>query len=783
MSSMTLAGSAESKTNAVLGDVRIGLEGEIVGYAVDPIDLGRRLVVELRIDGEPIAVAISDRFEPTLLDRRLGDGCYGFMFPAPRIGEGVARATVVLANSDCEVGRSLLVQSRRRETDQASRPSDARWVGGLRFAGWIRPQAPERAEEIEAIVEGECVARVKADRWTPFGDGSLHGAAQLFNLSLPRRFADGRVRKAHIRVVEGEELAASPCDFVAFEDGLADFLEQRCAAPSEILRGRLFDKLMPQAIPFEEFAAWRARYPQNPPPTPPKGLIAVALIGDQRFEECLASLEAQEGCDWVAGCLADVGAGIAFERDALEQFIATQAAGCETVILAKSGTVFEPNALTHLASALEQSPQASIAYSDLILQSADGSLWPLAWPAFDYERAMEQGYAARVFAVRCSRLAEALATGAHDLFRIFNCCLDRPNGGRPGNGDGAPVHVPNFLATISADEGAGEAPWLAEAAREHFEARGLEVRVAASPRASWPAVRVRRAIADKTLSVVIDARSLRVDMEVCLNSIDKAAKGVEYEVFLVGNDADLVEFDYLRDNVRRVHMRGRASLERCANSVMTAASGDYLFLLDAAFGDFTEDDMRELMSRLEEPDAAAVGPLLINASGGVSGAAQVLGVGFAAAVAVEFATGRAAAYRDDLAVAGEASALVAVGMMTRRDLFRSLSGFDVDRFGDFAVTDYGLRARERGLRLIATPHARLSRPSSAPRRGLPRAEDERERDLRNLRARWGEALLDDPYYNPCLSLDLPFSGLAWPPRSRQPRRPVQGRPRATPPGF
>ena len=72
-------------------------------------------------------------------------------------------------------------------------------------------------------------------------------------------------------------------------------------------------------------------------------------------------------------------------------------------------------------------------------------------------------------------------------------------------------------------------------------------------------------------------------------------------------------------------------------------------------------------------------------------------------------------------------------------------------------------------------------------RGLDRAGDKAmrfERELRNLRNKWGDALIDDPYYNPVLSLDpVPFSALAWPPRRRAPRLNLPPRPVNLPPGF
>ena len=45
-----------------------------------------------------------------------------------------------------------------------------------------------------------------------------------------------------------------------------------------------------------------------------------------------------------------------------------------------------------------------------------------------------------------------------------------------------------------------------------------------------------------------------------------------------------------------------------------------------------------------------------------------------------------------------------------------------------------------------------------------------ERELQNLRAKWGAVLAADPYYSPVLTLDpIPFSALAWPARAMEPR--------------
>ena len=51
------------------------------------------------------------------------------------------------------------------------------------------------------------------------------------------------------------------------------------------------------------------------------------------------------------------------------------------------------------------------------------ALWPLAFPAFDYERMLEQGYCAHLFAVRREALLAGLKAGPDNLYRLFDCLL------------------------------------------------------------------------------------------------------------------------------------------------------------------------------------------------------------------------------------------------------------------------------------------------------------------------------------------------------------------------
>jgi GT2 family glycosyltransferase len=165
----------------------------------------------------------------------------------------------------------------------------------------------------------------------------------------------------------------------------------------------------------------------------------------------------------------------------------------------------------------------------------------------------------------------------------------------------------------------------------------------------------------------------------------------------------------------------------------------------------------------------------------------VLGPNFAAAPAFGDRVRGDVGYGDLLAVAHECSAVSAACLLARRDDYLAVGGMDEVRFPEvFNDVDLCLKLRARNKRIVFTPHARLVCLSAADRGPEPANGDRNrvEREYQNLRNKWGSVLAADPYYNPILSLDqLPFSALAWPPRSMHPRCNRPPTPVCLPPGL
>ncbi|WP_296714947.1 glycosyltransferase [Rhodoblastus sp.] len=783
----------DSKTRGALRSrtIRTG-EGQVAGHVLDPAAPERRFVVELLLDGYPAALGRADHYDPDLAREGFGDGCYGFVFSvAPPALQTARRIEIRLANSGEIVGAPLLVKTLPQE--KATRlPGEAHWDGGLRFTGWVAGD-PARAPRVRALVDGELASEGLATRWTHVGEGGAARAFRRFDLHLPLHFADGRAHAASIVNEEGMELSGSPCAFAAFPDGLARFFETHAEIESERPRGALADRLAPQSLPFAMFEDWRRAFPPLAPSGSKRPKIAVALIGEAGVEASVASLEAQQDCDWVAGVL-EGGAGPAeFDPSLLRQFLDGEARDCPVMVFAPSGAVLQPLALALLSAALDAFPAASLAYADVTIPQPDGSEWPLALPAFDYEAMLEQGCGALFFAARADHVRAAAKAGATDLFRLFFHGQERRRslglrGGRPQGEE--PVHQPGFLARLPELDPAALSQPLAHAVEAHLSARGMAARLAPGLGTLLPSVRVARAPPRGQVSILIPTRDRADLLAACFDALARTVDLARHELIILDNVSVEAETLALLERIaarggRIVRVPGPFNHSRIVNLGASAASGEFLLLLDNDVEALEPGWLDEMLGRMSEPDVGAVGAMLIRPSGIVQHGGIVLGSNFAAAPAFDDCTDSDTGYADWLRAAHESSALSGACLLTDRWLFQQAGGFDEAHFPlAYNDVDYCLKLQAKGLRVVMTPHARLLHRESGARGGRADATERFPRETRRLRSAWRDALLADPAYNPMLSLDsTPFSALAWPPRPAQSRQPSIKPPHPIPPGF
>lgn len=769
MSRVTQPPSEPSIPPKLVSRLELSRDGTLSGFVLAPQLPERRFTVEILLDGLVLSTVYADAFVPGLFEQGLQASC-GFALTIEPDLLGAARILEArLANLGTPIGQPIDLESGPAAVVDLRKTCELQWLGGLHFQGWIDS---ELALFLEAIVDGETVAQVHSNRWTHVSEGSdgrAYRNARAFDFHVPQRLADGRVHGVSLRREDGEKLPAMAV-FVAFPDGLARMIDALGGYDAERLRGKLYDQLIPASLPLADYLNWRDRFPL-PAPQLSHLPLAVVIAGTAGVEETLATLETQTHDNWTAGVLD--GQPLSVDREGLLEFLEDTATDAQHVVLAMAGMVLERNALARIAAAFDAYPDAIALYGDLDFLAEDGRLWPLAFPAFDYERMLEQGYCAHLFAVRRDALLAGLGAKPDNLYRLFNCLLDHAG---PQQGD--ILHLPGALATLPKLDRASAGLQLTAASDLHLQARRIQAEVTPQQGNLFPAVRIGRPILQQRVTVIIPTRDRLSLLRSCLDSIAPAIDRCGADILVVDNDSsepDTIAYlaDQARRGIRILRIEGPFNFARINNQASALLDSDVLCLLNNDIEANSDDWLEEMLSRLAEPDVGAVGALLTWPGGVVQHGGVVLGMNFAATHAFTDRFSDDPGFADQLRVAHECSAVTAACLATRRADYLAVGGMDEARFAvAFNDVDYCLRLRQAGKRIVFTPHAKLVHVESASR-GADNRADRRgrfERELSALRARWGEWLNEDPTYNPQLSRDgIPYSGLAWPPGPRNPR--------------
>jgi O-antigen biosynthesis protein len=157
--------------------------------------------------------------------------------------------------------------------------------------------------------------------------------------------------------------------------------------------------------------------------------------------------------------------------------------------------------------------------------------------------------------------------------------------------------------------------------------------------------------------------------------------------------------------------------------------------------------MVELISR---PEVGAVGAKLLYPDGRIQHAGVTMGIFDNCGHAFKALDGSTTHYFDFSDVVRNVSAVTGACLMTKRDIFWQVGGFDES---DFAVAfndiDLCLKVGQLGYRVIYTPHALLyhyEAHSKTSKDLIPHPEE-----VARMRAKWARVIERDPFYSPNLT--------------------------------
>jgi GT2 family glycosyltransferase len=259
----------------------------------------------------------------------------------------------------------------------------------------------------------------------------------------------------------------------------------------------------------------------------------------------------------------------------------------------------------------------------------------------------------------------------------------------------------------------------------------------------------RDLIETKKISIIIPVRD-RVDLLArCLDSLTSKTKYAPYEIVVVDNDSRSEEARAYFANFkhRLLHYSGPFNFSAVNNYAVEHTDSPWLLFLNNDTEVIEGDWLTTMAEHVQRPEVGAVGPRLLYPDETVQHAGIVVGVGGIAEHAFRGFPAEAPGICRQLQVTRNYSSVTGACLMTRREVFEEVGGFDEERLPvTFNDVDLCLKMRRAGYLIVYTPFAKLYHHESGTRR---RTVEPLETEV--IRERWPEVLERDPYYNPNLS--------------------------------
>jgi GT2 family glycosyltransferase len=160
----------------------------------------------------------------------------------------------------------------------------------------------------------------------------------------------------------------------------------------------------------------------------------------------------------------------------------------------------------------------------------------------------------------------------------------------------------------------------------------------------------------------------------------------------------------------------------------------------------SRDWLTIMAEHVQRPETGAVGPRLVNPSGTIEHAGLVLGVNGIAQSAFRGFPADHPGVNRQLQMTRNYSAVSSACLLTRREVFQQIGGFDEKLSGVLADVDLCLKMRRADYQIVYTPVAKLYWDA-------PVGDEIGATAEAIMRHRWSDVLQRDPYYNPNLSLE------------------------------
>lgn len=275
------------------------------------------------------------------------------------------------------------------------------------------------------------------------------------------------------------------------------------------------------------------------------------------------------------------------------------------------------------------------------------------------------------------------------------------------------------------------------------------------------------------VTIIIPTKNNHQLLERCVQSIVSKTDYKNFELLVVDNNSDdqqtLAYFDELEKKDRVTLLKDARSFNFSAinNRAIGFAKSEFILLLNDDTEVINPDWLAEMMSIAVQPGVGAVGAKLIYPNETIQHAGVILGIGGVGGHIHKRMSINNFGYFGRAVLMQELSAVTAACLLIHKKIFEEVGGFDEENLAiAFNDVDLCLKIREKDYRIIFTPFAQLYHHESVSRGDdlHPDKVDRFNKENKYMIGKWKALLLNDPAYNPNLTIEREDFSLAWPPR-------------------
>jgi GT2 family glycosyltransferase len=448
----------------------------------------------------------------------------------------------------------------------------------------------------------------------------------------------------------------------------------------------------------------------------------------------------------------------------------------EFVALLDHDDALHPDALAHVAEALDRNPEADYVYTDEDKVDRHGFHSGFFFkPDWSPERMRTQMYTCHFSVFRRSLVEEV---GGFDP--EFEGSQDWDLVLRVTERARAVVHVPRILyhwrtlETSAAGGGEAAKPYAFEAGKRavqaHCDRIGLPAEVRRDPEDPGVLHLEPRLREQPLVSIIVPTAGQRrevrfedvVLVENCVRSVVERSSYENYEIVCVWGEATPPQvLERLRelagDRLRLVPFQGKFNFSTKINLGAVHSAGEHLLLLNDDIEVRTNDWIERMVMYSDLYGIGVVGGRLLWGDGRL----QHVGIGFDGGLPGHPYRGFHEHYRgyaNATVIARNCLAVTAACLMTPRAVFEEVGGLSTTLPVNFNDVDFCLKAHVHGHRIVYDPDLVMYHFESSSR-----DPEVKEWEKEQLEERWSGVAAVDPFGNPNLAYGLPrvSSYLSW----------------------